>query len=440
MAAGEILIKWVSESSAAIRDMKKVDRALGDTATQTERNTRRMATAHKVVNGALTAWMGTLVGVGYAYSGMVKSAMEDASAQAKLQTVARNSAKATGAQVDAMNDYIDAVAAATTYTDDQLRPAMASLVMATGDTTRAQDALKIAVDAAAASGKNVETVSTAIAKAYDGNTSSLKRLFPFLDDATIKSGDFSKIMAELRDNTKGAAKAGADKDQWTVFTQNLDELKESLGALATSKGGTKTLKDLNGYLLDIKGWVDANPQTFDIVAKGIAGVTAALVALKAALVVSGAMKTFLGILSSPFALAAGWVGFGQWLDHLDRTKGGLYTALAWAKKLADFLSNPVGNAMQIGWQRLVDAIRTGWSWIQKAVDALNLLRGGGGTPGITLGGTAGVSRAPTLASSQQVGRLQAVSNPVTNVWVAGQRQRARTVTSPWTPQISLGVI
>ena len=45
-----------------------------------------------------------------------------------------------------MEDYISATSRATGVTDDELRPAMANLVRATGDVTEAQDLMATAMD------------------------------------------------------------------------------------------------------------------------------------------------------------------------------------------------------------------------------------------------------------------------------------------------------
>ena len=54
---------------------------------------------------------------------------------------------------------------------------------------------ELSLDVSAATGKDVETVANAMAKAYDGSTGSLKKLIPGLDQATLKTKDMSAIMA-----------------------------------------------------------------------------------------------------------------------------------------------------------------------------------------------------------------------------------------------------
>ena len=69
----------------------------------------------------------------------------------------------------------------------ELRPALAGMVRATDDVTKAHELMKTALDVSAATGKPLATVSAAIQKAYNGQAGSLKRLVPSLSDGAVKS-------------------------------------------------------------------------------------------------------------------------------------------------------------------------------------------------------------------------------------------------------------
>ena len=60
MAAGDILIRWASESSAAVRDMAKVEGALKDTMSSGEKWSRRWATASDIARKAGVAMAGAI--------------------------------------------------------------------------------------------------------------------------------------------------------------------------------------------------------------------------------------------------------------------------------------------------------------------------------------------------------------------------------------------
>ena len=65
--------------------------------------------------------------------------------------------------------------------DDQLRPAFANLARATGDVTKSQELLTLSTNISAATGKDLESVSIALSKAYGGNVAGLS-VRSFQDD------------------------------------------------------------------------------------------------------------------------------------------------------------------------------------------------------------------------------------------------------------------
>jgi hypothetical protein len=105
--------------------------------------------------------------------------------------------------------------------DDDLRPSMGKLVRVTKDVDKAQELLALSLDAATVSGKPLDSVATAMAKAFAGNTTSLVKMFPELK----KSKD---LFGDLADTVGGAAIQQADP--FMKFNNSMDILKEKLGA------------------------------------------------------------------------------------------------------------------------------------------------------------------------------------------------------------------
>jgi hypothetical protein len=91
----------------------------------------------------------------------VKAAIEDEQAQTQLALALENATGATNAQIKATEDSILQMSLATGVADDKLRPALGRLVRSTGDITKAQDLLAIALDVSTATGKPLEGVATA---------------------------------------------------------------------------------------------------------------------------------------------------------------------------------------------------------------------------------------------------------------------------------------
>jgi hypothetical protein len=99
---------------------------------------------------------------------------------------------------------------ATGVLDDNLRPAFRTLLTATGNVKKSQDALALALDISAGTGRDLGAVSLALAKAYGGQTTALSRLGAGLSKATLASGDLDLITAELTKKFSGQALAAAE--------------------------------------------------------------------------------------------------------------------------------------------------------------------------------------------------------------------------------------
>jgi hypothetical protein len=94
--------------------------------------------------------------------------------------------------------------------DDELRPAMDRLLRATGDVTKSQELLGLALDVAAGTGKSLTQVSQSLQKAYLGQTQALGRLGVGLSKAELTSSSFEEIQARLSTLFAGQATAAAD--------------------------------------------------------------------------------------------------------------------------------------------------------------------------------------------------------------------------------------
>jgi len=177
----------------------------------------------------------------------VKAAIEDEKAQLSLAQTLRNTVKATDAQIKATEEYIEKTALATGVADDQLRPSLDRLVRSTGDVTKAQKLQQLALDISAGTGKDLATVTEALGKAYDGNLGALKRIGVPLDDAIIKSKDFTKAQAVLADTFKGQSDIAANTFQGRMERVKIaiDEAKESIGAALLP-----ILEKLLGFITD----------------------------------------------------------------------------------------------------------------------------------------------------------------------------------------------
>ena len=253
------------------------------------------------VLGGLTAGLGLAT----------KAAVEDQKAQDLLAQQLRTSAGATDAQIASMESFISASSRAFAVTDDELRPAMASLTRSTGSAEEAQKLLETALNISTATGKDLETVTLALGKAYNGSTSALTKLDPSLKGVISSESTMTEITEALATSFGGSATVAAQsfEGQMKGMTIALDETKESIGAALLP-----ALQALLNILKPVADWAQQNTQVF-LILIGVVGalataVVAANVAMKiyqATLVLTKIATVALNAVTSanPFVLVAG---------------------------------------------------------------------------------------------------------------------------------------
>jgi hypothetical protein len=160
----------------------------------------------------------------------VQAAIEDQKAAESLAQTLENLGLAH--DTAPVEGFIDALQRQTGVADDQLRPAFDRLVRSIGDTAQAQDALKLALDVSAGSGKSLDAVAQALGRAYDGNTAALSRLGAGIDASVLKTGDMEAITAQLSATFSGQAAVAANTYEGRIRRLGIaaDELKEAFGA------------------------------------------------------------------------------------------------------------------------------------------------------------------------------------------------------------------
>lgn len=163
----------------------------------------------------------------------VKAAIEDEAAQAKLATTLENVTGATDAQIKATEAYILKTSLLFGVTDNDLRPSLDRLVRSTKSVEEAQNLQTLALNIAAGTGKSLQAVSEALARAHDGNFASLKRLGVSIDESIIKQKDFDAATALLAKTFQDQASKQADTFEGKLNRLKIgfDEAKESIGSI-----------------------------------------------------------------------------------------------------------------------------------------------------------------------------------------------------------------
>lgn len=162
----------------------------------------------------------------------VESAIADEKAQAKLATTLQNVTGATDAQISAVENQILQTSLLTGLTDDQLRPSFERLIRATQDSDAALKLQSVAIDVAAGSGKSLEAVTNAMARAAEGNTGALARLGVGLTATELKTMSMDEITKQLATTFGGQAAVQADtfSGKMARLQVAFDEGKETIGS------------------------------------------------------------------------------------------------------------------------------------------------------------------------------------------------------------------
>jgi hypothetical protein len=221
-----------------------------------------------------------LVGLGAAAFDAVKGAMEDAAAQEQLARNIRGVTNASDSAIKKNEDFISSLSMATATADDELRPALAKLVTGTENLEEAQDGLRLAQDIAAGTGKDLATVSDALAKAYAGNDKGLKALDPRMKTLLKDGLDVEGAMSVLADTFGGDAAAAADtaEGRFKRLSIGLAETKESIGAALLP-----AIQAVLPFIERLGTWAQENTTTFLVVGGAIAGIATAILAVNFAM-------------------------------------------------------------------------------------------------------------------------------------------------------------
>ena len=288
-----------------------------------------------------------------------KAAAEDEQQQALLANAMENTVGATEATIAATEDMISAMSRATGTADSELRPAFSALLLGTHDVQKATDALTIAQDVSAGSGKSLAEVSDALAKAYGGNMKGLQALSPELKSMIKEGATLDTVMSVLADNFGGSAAASAKTaaGQFKILKNSLAETQESIGA-----GLLPVVQKVLPFLQKMADWAQQNPKAFLYIAGTISAVAASIMAVNFAmslnpfgLIVIGTAAAGIAI----YALSVKFETFGNgmksvinsvigYINGLVSAMYNIYNAVALVQNLIPYLDNiPMQKAPQI---------------------------------------------------------------------------------------------
>lgn len=256
-------LSLLADVNKFLAGMDKADNSTKSFSSKIGKYSKAMAASFAVAGAAAAAYAIKLGVDG------VKAAVEDEQSQLLLAKALQNTTKATDAQIKSMESFVTTQQLAFGVADTKLRPAIANLARATGDLGKAQELTNLALDISAATGKDLETVSLTLGKAYNGNFGALTKLGIPLDENIKKSKDFNLVQAELTTLFGGTAKKNTETyaGQLAIVTERFGEMKESIGVALLPV--MKTL--LEQVNLAAKAFSGQDPQGLSTRARELAG-------------------------------------------------------------------------------------------------------------------------------------------------------------------------
>lgn len=293
-----------------------------------------------------------------------KAAADEELAMKKLATQIRNSTTATDAQISANEDFVAQLQYTAAVSDDELRPALSTLVTATKDVSHAQRLLQTALNVSAATGQDLGSVSEALSRGFSGNMRSLAALSPELKTAIKNGADFSDVLKILESNFGGASDAAANTASGSLKKMQiaLDDAQETIGMALVPY-----LAEFAKGLQKAATFVRENTPLVIGFAIGVGGLATALLAAKAAMVVyntiaaiTTAANTALAIsgfavqiatgvgIATAIAGAAALVGLTVMVRNATKAQGAYATATNQAAEETGYLKVQIDKAREAG--------------------------------------------------------------------------------------------
>ena len=223
--ARTFVVRFLADADQYKKGIKQVNDGMGGLKTQVSSllpSFKTMAIAGVAAFGAVAAFA----------TKAVQAAMEDEKSQALLAAQLKRTFGEQQGLNDSVERYISVTQLRTGTSDTELRDSLGTLLRSTGNLTTSQNLLNLAQDVSAATGKDLASVSLALAKASMGQFTALGKLGIPLDESTKKSKDFGKVLETLQGQFGGAADAAADTfgGRLKIIRGQFGEIVETIGS------------------------------------------------------------------------------------------------------------------------------------------------------------------------------------------------------------------
>ncbi len=273
----------------------------------------------------------------------VRAAIDENKSTAVLTNTLRNYGLATQENIDIINQYIDKQEMLSLVSDTELRASFGRLIAVSGDVTKSITVQTAALDVAAGTTVDFNTVSKAFEKAVGGNFTALKKILPGIDENIIKNKDLGKTLEYATAIYGGSAEAFGDTDPLKKLSIAYGRVLETLGGalLPVVISFTEYLTGPGGLIESLQEWVKVNEEELQKSLEGVSDLFKLILensgnltkALDVLVAVSGLLNTsILGIIKVGEVFFLGGIALGIALK-LKKVFGGLsFEALLTGKR------------------------------------------------------------------------------------------------------------
>jgi len=212
--------------------LKADTKGFGKSLSKAEKRMQMFKNTAKIVGTAVAASF-TAMGAAAIFFGKnaVEAAIEDDKAQKKLAKTVKNNTKVNAAYQHTIEKSVDALQDQFNITDDKLRPAFSKLITATKSVSKSQKIMRVALDVSAGTGKSLDTVVSALSRAYLGNNTAIGKLGVGIDKTKLKGMSFDELLGTLNKTMGGQAAeaAGSYAGQLEGLKIAWSEFQEGVG-------------------------------------------------------------------------------------------------------------------------------------------------------------------------------------------------------------------
>jgi hypothetical protein len=367
---------------------------------QTGQNASKMNTAFSVGKAVVGAFGTTAIGF---LSDIAREGAEDAASMETVRVAVENAGGAWEDAGPAIDEYLNKMRDTRAIADDDLKPALASLIAVTGDYQRSMELASLAADVARGKHIDLQTATTLVGRVAQGNTGILQRYGIVLgENATAE-----EALAELQRRFAGQAEAYGQttKGQLEIMSLKIGDFREQLGqTMGPAMSVVGMLPGLSAGFTMVGGAVGAILPAFPGLAATLTGtvipaIGATIVALGPILIPIAAIGAAIGL------LALAWIN--NWGDIQGKTQAVLGTLEAWFenfRKTVEDIWNGVTGAIRDainGVIRIINGFINAINSIKITLPSVEIPSWVPGLGGQTWGGTIGfphVAPIPYLAT------------------------------------------